>query len=509
MHQKRTILLLLLSLPLLMQFNPQPKQITAKFFPEKTDLPEVTPGLKKKKRFTNYPELIGFLEGLAQKFPDKVQLSYIGKSKKGKPIPLIQIKTKSAETKVRVFMQGGLHGDEPASTEALLYLLYELLHQPEHAAILNHVELAVIPMANVDGYLKQQRNNAEGLDLNRDQTKLMAVESPLLKQAFAQFKPHVSLDFHEYRPFRRDYVKLGSFGVTSLYDVMLLYSGNLNVPEAQRQFTQERFLNPTRAVLDKAGLSHHDYVTPYEEEGHIHFNSGSNNARSSATNFALLNSISTLVEVRGVGLGRTSYKRRTYTGFLIAKSFLDIAVKEKTAILAMLVQAEISEETVVSSSRKRYEKSIDFIDVDKAERIAIITTFRDAWYSSATLKRKRPAAYLIEKDQQNLMRKLKAFDLKIDTLKSGQDLEIEQYYVEKYTNPAEKYEKMKLQDVSTRLEKTRKHFPAGTFVISTGQIHGNILGELLEPEAPNSFVSFGVLPTQNGQYLPIYRQINP
>lgn len=509
MYKKRTLIFLLLSLPLIMQFNPQPKELTAKFFPEKNDLPEVTPGLKKKKKFTNYQELISYLDGLAKKFPDKVQLSYIGKSKKGKDIPMIRIRTNTPGTKIRVWMQGGLHGDEPASTESLLYLLYTLLFQENNTSILENIDLAIVPMANIDGYLKQRRNNAEDLDLNRDQTKLMAAESPLLKQAFTRFSPHVSLDFHEYRPYRRDYVKMGTFGVTSLYDVMLLYSGNLNVPEAQRHFTQQRFLDPTRKVLDEAGFRHHDYITPFEEEGHIHFNCGSNNARSSATNFALLNSISTLVEVRGVGLGRTSFKRRTYTGYLIAKSFLEISVKEKEAILQLLQNPASSSESVITSSRKQYEMNIDFIDIDKAEIIPVKTVIQDAWYSKAKLVRTRPFAYVIEKGQEQLIRKLKTFELLIDTLKNPQELEIEQFYVEKYSNPAEKYEKMKLQEVETRVEITQKTFPAGTYIIRTRQNHGNILSEVLEPEAPNSFVSFGVLPTRSGQYLPIYRQINP
>jgi hypothetical protein len=510
MKRKLPLILILFCAPLLMFFNPQPKQITEKFFPEKNDLPEVTPGLKKKNKFTNYEELIGFLQQLKKEFPDRVQIEFIGKSKKGKSIPMIRIQTPGTQKKVRVWMQGGLHGNEPASTEAMLYLLYDLLHNKDQQILLQHIDLAVVPMANIDGYLKQKRNNAEGLDLNRDQTKLMAVESPLLKSAFTSFAPHVSLDFHEYLPYRRDFVKLGSFGVTSAFDVMLLYSGNLNVPQAQRTFTQDIFLNPTRAELDKAGLTHHDYVTPFDEKGHLHFNRGSDNARSSATNFALLRSISTLVEVRGVGLGRASFKRRTYTGYLIARKFLEIAVEQKEAIFKLLeTDSDITDEVIIKTTKKVYKGSLEFIDIDKAERVQIPTHFKDAWFSEATLKRKRPLAYLIEKEQSSLINKLKAYHLKIDTLKSENNFDVEQYFVETYQQPSEKSEKMKLQLVTTRVEKTNKRFPVGSFYILTNQPYGNILPELLEPEAPNSFVHFGVLRVRAQEYLPIYRIPNP
>jgi hypothetical protein len=337
----------------------------------------------------------------------------------------------------------------------------------------------------------------------------MAVESPQLKLAFARFQPHVALDFHEFRPYRRDYVKLGSFGVTALHDVMLLYSGNLNVPEPLRRFTQERFLDPTRALLNSAGLQHHDYVTPEEEDGHLHFNRGSNNARSSATNYALLNSVSTLVEVRGVGIGRTSFKRRIFTGYLIAKSFIDQAIKEKTALLALLENPVPAAETVVKSKRAGYEGQMDFIDIEKAEKISLPVTFRDALQSKATLTRRRPQAYLVESSEEWLIRKLQFFNFRIDTLKANQAVEVEQFYIEKYSSPAERYEQMKLQEVSARIDSATKTFPAGTYRISTSQAHGNLLGELLEPEAPNSFVSFGLLPTESGRYLPVYRQIKP
>jgi hypothetical protein len=40
------------------------------------------------------------------------------------------------------------------------------------------------------------------------------------------------------------------------------------------------------------------------------------------------------------------------------------------------------------------------------------------------------------------------------------------------------------------------------------QRRSNIVAEVLEPEAPNSFVSFGVLKTEKNQRLPIYRISN-
>ena len=64
-----------------------------------------------------------------------------------------------------------MHGNEPASTEGVLFLLTQLLSNSEYHHLLDRLELAIVPMVNIDGYEKQDRYAANGLDLNRDQTK--------------------------------------------------------------------------------------------------------------------------------------------------------------------------------------------------------------------------------------------------------------------------------------------------------------------------------------------------
>ena len=64
---------------------------------------------------------------------------------------------------------------------------------------------------------------------------------------------------------------------------------------------------------------------------------------------------------------------------------------------------------------------------------------------------------------------------------------------------------MYLHEVKTTISEKDQTLKAGTFLINTNQKSGNILPELLEPEAPNSFISFGLLQTAIGKTLPIYR----
>ncbi|MDG1714792.1 M14 family metallocarboxypeptidase [Lacinutrix sp.] len=503
------IIVLYCSVNTFAQLNPQSKQITQKFFPEIETLENTTPALQKNKGFTDYDDLMLFLNNLVEQHPENIKLNFIGKSQKGYQIPLVLLATQNTKEKIKVWMQGGLHGNEPASTEGMLYLLDKLLNDSKYTYLLDDIDLAIVPMANIDGYLKQDRYAANGLDLNRDQTKLMAPESVSLKQAFSDFNPEIGLDFHEYRPYRKDFTQLSDFGITSLFDAMFLYSGNLNVPENIRTLTDTLFVENARRILDKNELKHHDYISTGKYGGEIHFNQGSTNARSSATNYALTNTISTLFEIRGVGIGRTSFKRRINTTFLIAVSYLETASANITLVKNEINKAINQQNDVVVTSKKTIEKgTLEIIDLDTNKIIELDVTIRDGLRSQANLIRERPLAYLVDANQTEIIEKLKTLGVTIETLTEDQEVEVETYKISEYERDSKKYEKMNLQTVETIIETKNIQFPKGTYKININQRRANIILEVLEPEAPNSFVSFGVLETEKEAYLPIYRITN-
>ncbi|MGF1555993.1 MAG: M14 family zinc carboxypeptidase [Paucihalobacter sp.] len=491
------------------QLNPEPKKITEQFFPENETIEDLTPALQKKRGFTDYEELLSFLNAEKDKHPNSVRIEFIGKSQRGYDIPIVYIKnTNPSEETVKVWFQGGLHGNEPASTEGVLYLIYKLLNDDAYKHLLNKLEFAIVPMANIDGYLKLARLAANGLDLNRDQTKLMAPESVVLKQAFTNFNPEVALDFHEYNAYRRDYARMGSFGITSAYDVMFLYSSNHNVAPNLRAVIDTLFVEEARKAMNKHELRHHDYMSTAKFAGDIHFNVGSTNARSSATNFALTNTISALIEVRGVNLGRTSFKRRINTTFLVGMSFLETAFNNVDLIKHSIKKAQLhnsDENITVTTTRTPFKKDIAVIDLDKNKLIDMTVTMRDAKKAEAKLTRDKPEAYLLHQDLAELVDKLKVLGLTVEILSASETFQVESFIVSSYDRDETTYEKMNLQTVETELIEKEITLPAGSFKISSNQKNAALLYEILEPEAPNSFISFGVLKTELNQELPIYR----
>ncbi len=491
------------------QFTPQSKKITEKFFPNSDEILDITPALQKKRGYTNYDELLGFLNNLIENHSEKITMEFIGESQKGRKIPMVFLTNPNDNEKIKVWMQGGLHGNEPASTESMLYLLDRLLNDDNYTDILDHVELAMVPMANIDGYLKNNRYAANGLDLNRDQTKLRAPETVILKKAYVDFSPEVAVDFHEYRPYRRDYARMGDFGVTNMYDAMFLYSGNLNVPENIRNLTNDLFINKARKSLDEFNYTHHPYISTRKVSGDIHINQGSISARSSASNNALTNTISSLIEIRGVALGRTSFKRRIHSSFLIAVAYLRAAAENTELVKSEIEKAiQQSNPVVVESERAVYKDKVKFIDVSAVEYIELEMMVRDAWKAEATLSRTRPMAYILDADQTLLVKKMKTLGIEVEELDEEKIFEVESYHIDTYYRKPIRYEKMKLQTVEASLKKEEKTFRTGTFMVKMNQRRANLVPELLEPEAPNSFVSFGLIKTAKGKTLPIYRLHN-
>jgi hypothetical protein len=75
------------------------------------------------------------------------------------------------ETSRRIYISAGIHGDEPASPLAALRLLQENRWPA-------NVETFLVPCLNPVGFTLNQRENGEGIDLNRDYRNPRTPTSP-------------------------------------------------------------------------------------------------------------------------------------------------------------------------------------------------------------------------------------------------------------------------------------------------------------------------------------------
>jgi hypothetical protein len=126
----------------------------------------------------------------------RYQTTIVGQSVLGKPI--YQLVLGSGKTKI--FMWSQMHGNESTTTKALFDFI-NFLHSdtPESQAILNSFTFCLLPMVNPDGAAMYTRENAKGVDLNRDAQNLTQPESVVLRQVFETFQPHYAYNLHDQR----------------------------------------------------------------------------------------------------------------------------------------------------------------------------------------------------------------------------------------------------------------------------------------------------------------------
>ncbi len=471
-----------------------------KFFPDPLyPMPvPITKGDKSFNYYTQYKDVVQFIKSQAARFPDLIKIGSIGETQRGRDqISVLLTNQKSTNTdKLRITIIGCVHGNEPISTEGMMFLIYRLTQETQYAHLLDHLEILVLPDVNADGRESDKRTSSNGIDLNRDLTSLDAPESRNIKTAINKFDPQVVLDFHEFNPHRSDFKELSdcySIG----YDAMFLYTGNLNVDPAIRKMIAEDFIVPTKSYLTQNQREVSDYATTRRTGKEILLNMGGTASRSSATNYALQNRISLLMEIRGVTEGNKSVKRRIETSFLCATSYLRIADSLRSQIRATIDEANKrsingSRKIVVTSNPTMKEKPFLFVDeCTKTHKTIDFRTY-DNGDQKPVITRERPAAYLIFPCSDKVKTVLSISGVLFKELPNQQEMNVEVY--------------KKNSKGSFNLEKTKIDVPKDAVLIDAFQPMGNTLSDLIEPEGGNSIYSNGQIKiSPKSETLPIYR----
>lgn len=152
-----------------------------------------------RKRFRHADLMAALDEGLGRHAA--ADRSVAGASAEGRPIQRVVVGT--GPTTVLAWSQ--MHGNEPAGTMALCDLLHFLAASTHDIAqrIRAAVTLVALPMLNPDGTERFRRQNAQGLDLNRDALSLAAPESRVLITHFEDHQPAFALSLHDQEPRKR------------------------------------------------------------------------------------------------------------------------------------------------------------------------------------------------------------------------------------------------------------------------------------------------------------------
>ncbi|MCJ7554753.1 MAG: hypothetical protein MUO34_12820 [Ignavibacteriaceae bacterium] len=105
------------------------------------------------------------------------------------------------EGKTIVLLWSQMHGDEPTATMAMFDIFNFLNSEDEfdnfRALIKKKLRLIFVPMLNPDGAEIMIRQNAVGIDLNRDAKSLQSPESKILYGLVDKHKPDIAFNLHD------------------------------------------------------------------------------------------------------------------------------------------------------------------------------------------------------------------------------------------------------------------------------------------------------------------------
>ncbi|MFZ2388537.1 MAG: M14 family metallopeptidase [Polaromonas sp.] len=381
-----------------------------------------TPGLQAgRTSFTTQAEIHNWLSdqaaALSRSAGARASVLAIGRSQRGESLEALVL-TRGTGTdpsalketgRPTVLLVGQQHGDEPAGSEALLVIARELaqgLLQPE----LEHINVVIVPRANPDGAADGQRVTAGGLDMNRDHLLLNTPEAQALARLTRDYQPTVIVDAHEYTVVGR---YLQKFGAVQKFDALVQYATTANVPEFLTKAAEEWYRRPLLAALKGQGLTTEWYYTTSTDLADKKISMGGTRPDTGRNVEALKNSVSLLLETRGVGIGRLHIQRRVHTQVTAISSVLASTAQRASELgqLRPYLDKEVSAlackgEAIVEAAPTPAQYDLVMLDPASGDDKTITVDWDSALALRSTKTRARPCGYLLSASSTTAVERL-------------------------------------------------------------------------------------------------------
>ncbi|MFE4140719.1 M14 family metallocarboxypeptidase [Peribacillus sp. YIM B13472] len=485
-----------------------------------------TPAFKQNKiAFTSQEEMLDHIKSLSHKYKN-IQFKTIGKSTEGRDIPMLLFSKDSkrpnkGSQKPLIWIQGQIHGNEPASGESTL-VLAQWLAEGKLGDVLDKVNVAIVPRVNPDGSYYFKRFTANDMDANRDYLKVEYPEVQTIHQAIDDYEPEVILDVHEYTVNPAPLKKVGANGSIASYDLLISSAKNLNIPKQLRKASDELLLPNVFKALEKEKLSYHDYYTlATSDDGVLTATEGSTEARIGRNALGLKNTMTYLIETRGINIGRTDFKRRVFAQATAQAAFVKTTAEQASKVIKAVKQAETevvqkgrkandNDKIVITSENKLVkDQKLTVVDLAKAKMADASIDWLDSTDAYPTLVRDRPTAYILPPEYKNIAKKLQLLGVEVKKLKKPMKIAVESYLVKDLNVSAELESGHSTREVTTTVSSTTRDFPKGSYVFDMAQPDANFISLALEPEGIDSYVTFNFIPADKGKELPVYRYMQP
>jgi hypothetical protein len=474
-----------------------------------------------------YDETMAFLRRVEERMPGRVKVGAFGVSGEGRALPLVVVSKEGAFTpeaargvgKPVVLIQSGIHAGEIDGKDASLMILRDLA-LGRRQELLEAATLLFVPIYNVDGHERISPHNrpnqdgpregmgfrttASGLDLNRDHMKLASPEARALVGLVNAWRPHLHVDNHV------------TDGSDHAWVMTTSWAEAPQAPAAVDAWLRAH-MPVVEAATERAGHSSGPYVDLRDELDPAQgFSTSAGPPRFSTGYFALRNRPSILVETH-------SYKpyaarvlaTRDFLLALLAEvgrdpAALRRAVEEAEARTVALGRPDAAPSEVAIGFRESAASDpIRFPIYDWTVAPSLVTgqpllRYRSGqvreievpWYHRVEAEKAlpRPRGYLVLPGWPAIEERLRGHGLRVERLTAPVELEVEAARVSAPDYAEASYQGLtRVEKVDVARGREQRRFPAGALWVPADQPDFEVAVQLLEPDAPDSLLAWGLL----------------
>jgi hypothetical protein len=465
--------------------------------------------------FTSHEELEAFLGGLLResgKAGTRVEPLLPGRSQEGRSIPALRFSR--AAGRPLVLLIGQQHGDEPASAEALLAIAAELAGREVTkpgpsgaplAAVLESIDVIVLPRANPDGAGWSRRVASNGFDINRDHLLLRTPESQALAKLVRDQRPVVVVDAHEHTVVGR---YLEKFNAVQRHDMLLQYAMAPNLPAALGQASEAWFRQPMLQALAAEGLRTEWYYTNSMAPENRRFSMGGVQPDTGRNVNGLRHAVSLLLETRGVGIGRLHLDRRVHAHVVALRAILRSAATHagELAALQRAADAEVAAAAcrglvAVAATTTPTRREVLMLDPETGADKPLQVDWDSALALRVQLERPRPCGYWLAADAGEAVAALRGLGITVHTLERPVTLQAEAWVEQARGEMARPDVRGTVAEgertivrVQTTLVAREHRAEPGSHYVPLDQAYANLVVAALEPDTQNSYFANRLLP---------------
>jgi len=497
----------------------------------------LTPEKSNFEKTSTYGDVMNFINAIKGKSP-YIQISTLGKSPMGKDIPIVILSNPSVSTpeqakasgKPVVYIQGNIHAGEVEGKEAVMMMIRDILLGNKLSLLDNQIILFV-PIYNSDGNDKMakglrptqenspletgERENGQGLDLNRDGIKMEAPETAgLVQNIITAWDPQMSVDLHTTN---------GTWHAYSLtWAPSYLYAGE----PGTYHYTNDVMLPAiTQKIKDTYGMFFGPYGDYNTREGWPvkNFYTYNHHPRYIVNQFGLRNRMAILSEA----FAHERFYQRIYSTYTFVYEILDYCNKHGKEIMQINHDADLAAVKNVLDNAGKVKKGVRYKMVPTAQKLngfrtydytpffradgsktlvkkGNIVTYDSVTYYGEfkdTVQSTLPRGYIIPAAQSAIADQLIKQGATVTKLEKDEKLSGEIFTVEKYDRSTRKFEGHNMASAEGKFEAATRIAKKGDYIVDLAQPLANLIFYMLEPQSDDGLLTWNFFDSyfdQNG-----------